>query len=410
MSQPRTEALSPSLTPPQGAVLQALLEHGPLTRPELADRIEFSSPTVIHAIAELAAAGMVDNVESRQGARGRSALVYGLGRRSGWILGIDYGTSHVEFVAIDLSGATLDSRRIPIDNEGRHPMAFDDDMRSELARYRAVCTRRYGSLRRVGLAVPTIVPTGQRLHPLAGDDDAADAEAPGRSEAGPSFNLGSLVDALALPQALEVVLENNINCSAYAEARRLDGDETDLLYLHLGQGGAGLGIVVGGQLLRGRTGSAGELRWFPFPFAPDGRTAFSLEEHFGARGFLDRARSALRAGSGAPQTVGEVFDRAESGDAAARAFIADFGHEVALALTGFVAVVDPALGVLGGGLGSRPLLVETVRQGLSRIGREIPLSSDPGEISSAIGAALLALERERRHLGLVGQRMTAPAP
>src|SRR6478735_5221257 len=143
MSQPRIEALSPSLTPPQGAVLRALLEHGPLTRPELADRIDFSSPTVIHAIAELEAAGMVDNVETRQGARGRSALVYGLGRRSGWILGIDYGTSHVEFVAIDLSGTTLESKRIPIDNEGRHPMAFDDEMRSELARYRAVCTRRH---------------------------------------------------------------------------------------------------------------------------------------------------------------------------------------------------------------------------------------------------------------------------
>jgi predicted NBD/HSP70 family sugar kinase len=403
MSQPRTEALSSPLTPPQGAVLQALAEHGPLTRPELADLIDFSSPTVIHAIAELEAAGMVDNVETRQGARGRSALVYGLGRRSGWILGIDYGTSHVEFVAIDLSGATLESKRIPIDNEGRHPMAFDDEMRSELARYRALCTRRHGSLRRVGLAVPTIVPADQRLHPFSGGGDGDPAAPPlahERTGAGPSFDLGSLVDALALPDALEVVLENNINCSAYAEARRLDGDETDLLYLHLGQGGAGLGIVVGGQLLRGRTGSAGELRWFPFPFSPGGQIGFALEEHFGARGFLDRARSDLGTDSGAPRTVGEVFDRAEAGDPAARAFIADFAHEVALALTGFVAVVDPALGVLGGGLGSRPLLVDDVRHALRSIGREIPLSSDPGETSSAIGAGLLALDRERKQLGL----------
>lgn len=118
---------------------------------------------------------MVDNVEIRQGARGRSALVYGLGHRSGWILGIDYGTSHVEFVDIDLSGATLESRRIPIDNEGRHPMAFDDGMRAELARYRAACARRHGKLRRAGLAVPTIVPTDQRIHPLRGETRGAAA-------------------------------------------------------------------------------------------------------------------------------------------------------------------------------------------------------------------------------------------
>jgi predicted NBD/HSP70 family sugar kinase len=391
-----------ALSPTQATILGLLLTEGPLTRPELVERSDLSSPTVIHIVAELEAAGLVDHVESRQGARGRAAQVYALGRRSGWVLGIDYGTSHVEFVAVDLAGAVLATHRVALEGDERRPPEPDEALRSELVRFRAASTRRFGALRRVGLAVPTIVPPAHRHYRATGDapgTSAAFTEVPG---IGPSFDLTALVDALGLPRDVEVGVENNINCSALAEARRPERGGVDLLYLHLGQGGVGIGIVSGGRLLRGTTGSAGEMRWFPFPFGPDaGRPTFSLEEYFGARGFLGRVRAHYeQAGEPAPATVPEVFARAARGDAVAAETVDDYAAKVALALAAFISVIDPAVGVLGGGLGNNALLLERVEAHLAALGRPLPLGGDLGETSSARGAALLALDGLHRALGV----------
>lgn len=390
-----------ALSATQATILGLLLAEGPLTRPELVERSELSSPTVIHVVAELEESGLVDHVESRQGARGRAAQVYGLGRRSGWVLGIDYGTSHVEFVAIDLAGSVLATHRVALEGDDRRPPAPDESLRAELARFRGSSMRRFGELRRVGLAVPTIVPPAHRHYRAGGEAHAASApfrEVPGT---GPSFDLTTLVDALALPREVELGVENNINCSALAEARRQDRGNADLLYLHLGQGGVGIGIVSDGRLLRGTTGSAGEMRWFPFPFGPDAAApTFSLEEHFGARGFLERVRARYAAGPAAPSTVAEVFARAAAGDTVAEQAIDEYAAQVALALVAFISVTDPAVGVLGGGLGNNALLLDRVETHLAELGRPLPLSGDLGETSSAQGAALLALDLVRRFLGV----------
>lgn len=394
-----------TLTPTQATILGLLLTEGPLTRPELVERSDLSSPTVIHVVAELEAAALVDHVESRQGARGRAAQVYGLGRRSGWVLGIDYGTSHVEFVAVDLAGTMVATHRVALEGDERRPPEPDDTLRAELVRFRAVSTRRFGALRRVGLAVPTIVPPAHRHYRAHADRPEASApfqEVPG---IGPSFDLTTLVDDLALPREVEVSVENNINCSALAEARRPERGGVDLLYLHLGQGGVGIGIVSDGRLLRGTTGSAGEMRWFPFPFAPETtEPAFSLEEYFGARGFLSRARSHFDSvGSPAPGSVSEVFERAAHGEAPAVEAIDAYAAQVALALAAFISVIDPAAGVLGGGLGNNALLLDRVEAHLTALGRPLPLSGDLGETSSAQGAALLALDGVHRMLGVAGR-------
>ncbi|PRA81183.1 ROK family transcriptional regulator [Microbacterium sp. MYb66] len=403
MWRPDAEPTSthPSLTSTQATILRILLDEGPLTRPELTERSELSSPTVIHVIAELEGARLVDHVDSRQGARGRAAQVYGLGQRSGWVLGVDYGTSHVEFVAIDLTGAVVSSQRVAIEIDRNRPTAVDDRVRGELARFRTSSNRRFGTLRRVGLAVPTIVPPAHRHYRKSAAPDTGSPLSAENSTTGPSFDLAGLIETLALPREVEVTLENNINCSAFAESRRPERGSVDLLYLHLGQGGVGIGVVSDGHLLRGSTGSAGEMRWFPYPFGPDAAPTFTLEEYFGARGFLDRARQHYEAnGRTAPASHTEVFTRAASGDPLADEVIDVYAGNVALALAAFISVTDPEAGVLGGGLGNNAILVERVSKHLAAIGRPLALTGDLGETSSAQGAAVLALDLVRRSLGV----------
>lgn len=142
------------------------------------------------------------------------------------------------------------------------------------------------------------------------------------------------------------------------------------------------------------------MRWFPFPFAPDApRPAFTLEEYFGARGFLGRVRSHYTDGD-APATVADVFARAEAGDRISADAIDHYAGQVALALVAFISVTDPAVAVLGGGLGNNALLLDRVGSHLAQLGRPLPLAGDLGETSSAQGAAMLALDIVRRTLGV----------
>ena len=83
--------------------------------------------------------------------------------------------------------------------------------------------------------------------------------------------------------------------------------------------GIGLGIVVGGQVLRGSNGAAGELARLPYPWE-DGREPRreALEEYIGSRSLLRRAKEAWQASDGpCPRTTERLFALAGAGTATA---------------------------------------------------------------------------------------------
>lgn len=395
---------------PQAAALFEIIARGPHTRPELTTATGLSSPTVIHAVDALEAQRFVQVVESRQGARGRAAQVYALGNQAGWSLGLDLGTSHLEFVALDLSGEQLGTRRLAhlAETESRTPV-LDDAARTELGDFAERISRQAGPLRAAGVAVSTIVPPEQRRY----SERMGMESLPGvPEELTPSFDLARLVRSLGLAESLPIVLENNINCSALSEAHRPDRESSDLLYLHLGTGGVGIGIVSGGELVRGHHGAAGEMRWFPYPHVPHAvsdEAPFTLERHLGAAGLRGRAAAVFPRESGEDALgAAELIMLAEKGDPDASGILDSYAFDVALALVAFISVLDPESVVLGGGVGNNPILLELVGEHLRRLGRPVPLSGDLGETSSALGAGILALYESQRILGLSTLRFRHP--
>ena len=131
--------------------------------------------------------------------------------------------------------------------------------------------------------------------------------------------------------------------------------------------GIGGGLLQGGTLLTGAHGFAGELGHMVVdpsgPPCPCGRRG--CWERFASGGGLGRlAREAAQAGQlpevvalagGDPEAVrGEhVTAAARAGDPGALAVIGQLGWWVALGLANLVAVVDPSMVVLGGGLAGR---------------------------------------------------------
>jgi predicted NBD/HSP70 family sugar kinase len=133
--------------------------------------------------------------------------------------------------------------------------------------------------------------------------------------------------------------------------------------------------VLGGQLHRGAHGVAGEIAYLPISEGPGGDAA---DEEVRRRGTLEAVgsaaaivRAARRAGL-RTQSAREVFAAAAAGDEPAVAIVAAEASLVAKAICAIIAVVDPGLVVLGGGIGQAPGFAAAVSTELGRIAPVLP--------------------------------------
>ncbi|MFJ9347499.1 ROK family protein [Streptomyces sp. NPDC101237] len=363
-----TEA--PRLTESAGAVFAVLAQAGSATRPQLAGLAGLSKPTVSAAVAELEAAGLAACSGTSSGATGRTAVVYGLGPASGTVLAVDLGPARTRVRGCALDGTLLAEAATP-----RARAA--DAVREALAALPAGAPLRAIVVAVGDVTAPDRTGTGMR---------------PATAKAGPVFDAVSV----ALPPGVPVHLENNVNCAALAElhegaarGRRTFG------YLRIGVG-IGLGIVIGGQVLRGANGAAGELARLPYPW-DDGREPRqeALEAYVGSQALLRRAAEAWPAGDGpSPHTPERLFALAAEGREPARRLVARHAADVGRLAAAVTAVLDPGLLVLGGSTGADPQLLPGVRAELGRLSWPTEVvSSQIGDLGTVAGAARLAVAK-----------------
>jgi len=127
----------------------------------------------------------------------------------------------------------------------------------------------------------------------------------------------------------------------------------DFVFVSVGTG-LGAGLVLGGELHRGRNGLAGEVDL--------ARLEPALDPSAPALSRLAAERAAGRdTALSAPFDPRDVFAAARRGDAVARAVVAEEARRIALHVVPIAAVVDVGLVVLGGGVGSNgDLLVDPI--------------------------------------------------
>lgn len=165
---------------------------------------------------------------------------------------------------------------------------------------------------------------------------------------------------------LPVVVENDANAAAWAEFRFGGGAGVDdMVMLTIGTGLGG-GIVLGGQLLRGACGMAGELGHVRM--VPEGRPCGCgqrgcWEQYASGTALLrsaralavedpDAAKGLLAAAKGDPAALqGQMITRAAlAGDSTAIALFADLGTWLGEGIAGVASALDPAVVVIGGGV------------------------------------------------------------
>ena len=218
-------------------------------------------------------------------------------------------------------------------------------------------------------------------------------------------------DRLAARLGVPVLLDNDANCAAHAEATYGAGRGAPsmvLLTLGTGIGGA---FLHDGRVWRGANGMAGEFGHMQV--VPDGLPCECgrrgcWEQYSSGNALVRHVRSRLGAeptvlaemSSGDPSllTGPMVTAAAADGDLVARAAFTSIGEWLGVGLANVVAALDPALVVVGGGVaeaGER--LLEPAREALARslVGaahRDVPplRAAALGPAAGLVGAASLA--------------------
>jgi glucokinase len=211
-----------------------------------------------------------------------------------------------------------------------------------------------------------------------------------------------------------VVVENDANASAWAEARfGAARGYRDVMLVAVGTG-IGAAIIIDGALYRGRWGIAGEPGHFRV--VPDGRlcgcgnrgcweqyssgSALVAEAREFARRTPEGAIRLLQLGGGTPEGISgpEVTQAATEGDPAALRCFQTVGGWLGQGLADLAAILDPACFVIGGGVSEAgDLLLDPARAAFERAltGRGYRPYADIraaqlGEDAGMVGAADLA--------------------
>jgi predicted NBD/HSP70 family sugar kinase len=331
-------------------------------------------------LSVLEKARLVREAGRSSGGKGPTAVLYELNPSAGHVVGIDVGREGVRAAVTDLAG-TVAAR---IEEPAR--LSSGKALIAQLGRV-ARDVAKDGGLRWRDVTVACIGSPGvfadDRDHPTLAHN------LPGWSRAG-------LLDAVRSELGTHVLFENDVNLGALGERRfGLGRDVEDFVYLHVGTG-VGMGIVIGGQVYRGANGAAGEVGYLPLaisdPHDRGYRRRGPLESAIGAASVVRSAREAGLRRSGL--TAVQVMDAARRGDERACSVMRELGARIGLALAAIVSVLDPALVILGGGIGRNgDLLLEPIHDELASLAPVQPsvVVSQLGEDAELLGAVSMAL-------------------
>ncbi|MEV4576347.1 ROK family transcriptional regulator [Nonomuraea jabiensis] len=374
------------------AILALLGTVGPLSRSEIARRLDLSPATVTQLTRELMGHGMLEELDLKPSRGGRPAVRLGLVGSAGRALGVKVTADHLVLVDVRLDGEVLGSWERPFDPSA--PDALDSlagAISSVVAESSA--DERTPPLLGIGVGVPGSV------------DDQATGTVNAPTLGWRAMAVG---DWLRRRLELPVLVENDVN--ALAAAERLYGrgrTHRDFLVVTIGRG-VGAAIVADGRVYRGARGGAGEFGHLPVdpggPVCGCGARG-CLEAYVGAAGLLASARA-----RNVHLDLPALGRAAAGGDAGAREVFAEAGAILGRATAGLINVVDPeVVVVLGEGTADWPLwrasFDAALRAQLYPGRRDISVEVESWDDTSwAQGAAALVLATPFDAAGAAGEQ------
>lgn len=382
-------------------VVDTLRSRGTCTQAELARATGLSAASVSNIVRDLRTSGTV--AVRATSSNGRRARAVTLMRPPGTVVAVDFTADRLRVAVADHEGCLLERE------------AIDYDVAADPAR----------AVRRAAWLVETVLFRG-RVDMASVSSVVASVPAPLDPETGavgavscmPRWTGVRPAEALQERLGRPVHAENDANLAAVAEHRRgaARGNDT-VMYLLLDEG-VGAGLVLGGRLLRGADGTAGEIGHVGLD--PRGQVCRCgnrgcLETFVGASYLLAMVPHGSDPAQDGRVDLTRLVAAAHEGDPSSRRIVSEAGAALGQGTAIVANLFNPDRVVVGGPLAAAgDLLLDPMLRAMelgtlgSALERVDVVTSELGEFAALYGALLVAAETPVRHTGSSGgERPTA---
>jgi glucokinase len=380
-------------------LLQLLQEHDPCSKADLVRYSGLSAPTVSSGIAHLERLGLVEQIGDGESSGGRPPGMLRFNARHGYVAAADIGGTRIRMMLSDLGGNVVTHLSLLLGAKDKSPEGV---CRLIVEGIKTMCRQSNTPLRKV-------------LHLTAGAPGITNVDT-GVVISAPNLDKWDDVpfrDLLQRAAGIPCQVDNDTNLAAVGEYWRgaARGIE-DFIFIALGTG-VGAGIFIHGKLHRGAHWSAGEIGYLGI--SGKKRTPMKvrelgqLEQAIGGAGIEEEWRRVLhrqdaaRSGRATAELIAlkatQIFDLAAEGDRAAIEVVRYTSGILADALADISLLLNPAVVVLGGGVGSHPELCHATEKLLQRHEFAQPMlrSSSLGtqaQLHGAVSVSLSAVEEQ----------------
>jgi len=305
----------------QKIILQLLINEGPMSRSELAKKMNSSKPTISKNVDDLLTEKKIIEVGKDDNLVGKKGTLLDINAFYGYVLSIDLSKSKLSFVL-----ANLKKEWIAQESQSLEPYFEDDplanldctDLLRHFIEQHAIDTTR---IRLVTIAYPGVV----------GHNDLVYLTNLKFKET----LLNNLVHYIKTDLSLPLIVKNDVNLATIAEKIYGQYAEIANIYLLSADIGVGAGIIINHQLYEGDRNAAGEVG-FVLPIQRvDGRY-FTLEERVSINALAKRYSTAINKNC----TFSDLISDVHNGVLEAFNLYTDVLQDVSVAITNIASILD----------------------------------------------------------------------
>ncbi len=375
-------------------VLDVIRRRGPLSRSAIARRTGISNPAVSTLIHHLVERGVVEEVGKAPSTGGRPAHLLRFNPRAGYLIGVDVGAQKITGGVVDLGGEIVTRLSTKTVSPVRATSRLIALIGNLIDASQVVPDRIWG----IGLGVPGVTdPMGQSITLIPGLE-------------WDNLNVGQiLTEHFSVP----VWADNDANAAVLGERWRGALEDVEYgLCVNIGTG-IGVGLLLDGQVYRGKMGAAGEVGYWVFreqALERQGNGFGHLESFAAGPGIARRAAEYLADTNGAESrlkarglqlTAKDVFEAAAQGDPAAVAIVNETTEVLGSALANMCTLLDVERVVLTGGVSSAgEMLLQPIRRIVQAVVPYPPevIVSRMQEDAGILGCAAGVMEQRTNHI------------
>lgn len=319
-------------------VLEHIRAKGSVSRIDIASALQTSPATVTAATADLISAGLVKETESeaqsKSGKRGRPRVLLQLDGQMHLVAGLKVARQVISVILVDFEGNEVASHKYILKHARMSPQEFVSAIRKALEETCNQIDRSLAHLAGVSIGVAGLVDANRNFVHWSSSI----------TERNIDFS-----HLLASELPCPAFVDNDANLVAKAEQLFGLGKGLKNFLVVTIEHGVGLGIVLDGKLYRGERGCGAEF----------GHTKVQLDGALcqcGQRGCLEAyvgdyaliREMTVTGQANKMESVSDIYDRANSGDARASSVLARAGQMFGLGISNLINLYDPECIIVSG--------------------------------------------------------------